>query len=71
MNKKEPKKSFTLKSMLIIAIIFFVVGRIVAYSISAVAGDALGAVGDIFFFIWIIRGLLYLSKRAGKNNTNK
>ena len=67
-SKNQSKKNFSLTSMFIIGLIFIIMGALVRSNMSAVAGDALSTVGNIFILIWIIKGIIYLHK---KNNTPK
>lgn len=66
MERKKRSKNMSLTSMFIIFLIFFVGGQVVRYSVSNLFGSCLIVVSYIFFFIWVIYGVIYLVKKNKK-----
>ncbi|GEM_PF-3096343 len=63
-NSQQKSKNFSLTSIFIIFVIFIILGAIVRQSMSIIAGDALSTVGDIFLIVWIIKGIVYLTRKG-------
>ena len=61
---KVKNKSMSLSSMFIIFLIFFVGGQIIRYGVSNLFGSYLVVVSYIFFLIWIIKGIIHLTRKG-------